>query len=214
MLGLLSAVRAVPLALVYGFLLTREPGRLLAAYLVGGLLVSLPVGIGAVLVLGASANTSDSSTSRSVIDVALGMCALVYAAGYAAGRFGTRTPDAGPGRFGALTDRLRHPSVPVAAAAGALTNLPGLYYLAGLVAILETQPGPVNAVLQVLVYNALRFVTPAAALAVVLVRPDRARDLAERASAWGLRRRRELVVGIAAAVGVYLLVEGLTGLLG
>ena len=80
-LGLLSAVRATPLALVSGFLLTRTPARLVAAYLVGGLVVSLPVGIGAVLVFGATAGTSESGIGRDVVDVLLGAAALGYAVG-------------------------------------------------------------------------------------------------------------------------------------
>lgn len=211
MLGLLSAVRATPLALVSGFLLTRSPGRLVAAYLVGGLVVSLVVGIGAVLVFGASAGTSGSGAGRDVVDVVLGLGALVYAVGYATGRF-ERVPDAGPGRFGALTERLRTPTVPLAAAAGVVTNLPGLYYLAALVAILETQPGPANAVFQVLVYNLLRFSLPAAALALVVLRPEQARRASQGVGAWGRRHRRELIVGVAAVVGVYLVVRGLGGL--
>ncbi|MCD2189293.1 GAP family protein [Actinomycetospora soli] len=210
-LGLLSAVRATPLALVSGFLLTRSPARLVTAYLVGGLAVSLPVGIGAVLVFGATANTSESGAGRDVVDVLLGVAALVYAVGYATGRFG-RAPDAGPGRFGALTERLRTPTVPVAAAAGVATNLPGLYYLAALVAILETEPGPTEAVLQVLVYNLLRFALPAAALAIVLLRPTQAQRITEAVRAFGVRHRRTLVIAALTVVGVYLVVRGVAGL--
>jgi hypothetical protein len=213
-LGLLSAVRATPLALVSGFLLTRTPARLVAAYLVGGLVVSLPVGIGAVLVFGATAGTSESGIGRDVVDVLLGAAALGYAVGYATGRFGTRAPDAGPGRFGALTERLRTPTVPIAAAAGIVTNLPGLYYLAALVAILETQPGPASAVLQVLLYNLLRFSLPAAALALVVLRPAQAQRVTEAVRAFGTRHRRTLIVGAATVVGLYLVVRGLSGLLG
>lgn len=212
-LGLLSAVRATPLALVSGFLLTRTPARLVAAYLLGGLAVSLPVGIGAVLVFGATAGTSESGVGRDVVDLVLGVAALVYAVGYATGRF-ERAPAAGPGRLGALTERLRQPSVPVAAAAGVTTNLPGLYYLAALVAILEMQPGPANAVFQVLVYNVLRFALPAAALALVVLRPERARRITDAVLAWGRRHRRLLIIGIATVVGLYLVVRGAGGLLG
>ncbi|WP_433799536.1 GAP family protein [Actinomycetospora sp. CA-084318] len=210
-LGLLSAVRATPLALVSGFLLTRTPARLVAAYLLGGLAISLPVGIGAVLVLGATANTSESGVGRDVVDVVLGVAALVYAVGYATGRSG-RASDAGPGRFAALTERLRTPTVPLAAAAGVATNLPGLYYLAALVAILETQPGPADAVAQVVVYNLLRFALPAAALALVVLRPAQAERITEAVRAFGVRHRRTLIVAALTVVGVYLVVRGVVGL--
>lgn len=212
-LGLLSAVRATPLALLSGFLLAHRPARLVAAYLVGGLAVSLPVGIGAVLVFGATATTSESRTGRDVVDVVLGVAALLYAVGFATGRFG-RAPDAGPGRFGALTGRLRSPTVPVAATAGVVTNLPGVYYLAALVAILGTEPGPANAVFQVVVYNVLRFALPAAALAVVVLRPAQAQQITDGVRAFGRHHRRSLIIGAATAVGVYLVVRGVGGLLG
>jgi hypothetical protein len=213
-LGLLSAFRATPLAVVYGFLLTRSPRRLLAAYLVAGMVVSLGVGIGAVLWFGASASAPASTTGRDVVDLVLGVGALSYAAGFAAGRLPREPREDRPRRGGALLDRLREPSLPVAALAGALTNLPGLFYLAGLVAILETRPGPVNAVVQVVVYNVLRFATPAAALALVVVSPSRVRALSDGLFAWAARHRRWLVLGLFGAAGAYLVVKGLTGLLG
>lgn len=216
-LGLLSAIRATPLAIVYTFLLSARPGRLLAGYLGAGLVVSLGVGIAVVGSFHATSSSSSSTSAREVIDVALGVGALAYAAGYRSGRIGgtaTRQRRGPLDAEGVLSRWLRSPSVPVAMLAGAATNLPGLFYIAGLVAILETQPGPVNGVVQVVVYNVLRFAVPLAALVLVIRRPDHARRATDAVRAWGVRHKSTLIVGVFGLAGVYLTFKGLLGLVG
>jgi hypothetical protein len=217
-LGLLSAVRATPLAIVYAFLAGRQPGRLLSAYLVGGLVVSLVVGIAIVTVLGESTRQPAPTAVRDVVDLVVGVGALSYTAGFWSGRIGNR-PEGQPRRRlpfsdGWLGRRLLDPSMPVAAALGGVTNLPGLFYLAGLVAILGTDPTPVNGVVQVVVYNVLRFATPFAALALVIARPDATRSVVESLQDWTRRHSRLLILLVFGAVGIYLTVKGLLGLLG
>ncbi len=95
-----------------------------------------------------------------------------------------------------------------------MTNLPGLFYLAGLVAILGTDPTPVNGVVQVVVYNVLRFATPIAALVLVLTRPDSTRSVVDGLQAWTRRNSRLLILVVFGAAGVYLTVKGFLGLLG
>jgi hypothetical protein len=104
--------------------------------------------------------------------------------------------------------------MPVAAAFGAATNLPGLFYLAGLVAILGTDPSPVNGVVQVLVYNVLRFGAPIAAFVLVLTRPDRTRSVVDAVQDWTRRNSRTLILVVFGVGGVYLTVKGLVGILG
>ena len=215
-LGLLSAVRATPLAIVYGFLISREPRRLLAAYIVAGLLVSLAVGIAVVTVLGASTREPASTAGRAIADLVVGIGALSYTAGFWSGRIGNRPEGRPPRRLpfqdGPLGRWVSRPSVPVAAALGAVTNLPGLFYLAGLVAILGTDPSPVNGIVQVVVYNALRFVAPIAALGLVLARPDRTRSVVDAVQAWTRRNSRTLILLVFGVAGIYLTVKGLVGL--
>jgi Sap, sulfolipid-1-addressing protein len=216
-LGLLSAIRAVPLAILYALLRSPRPRRLITAYTAAGLVVSLVVGLAAVWWLDGSASTSEQAAGRYVVDLVIGVGALSYAAGFVSGRIGGRPRGAGPldggGLIGRLGARLRTPTVPLAAVAGAVTNLPGLFYLAGLVAILETQPSAVGGAVQVLIYNVLRFAAPLAALVLVIARPGSTATTVERVHEWGTRHQRELVGGVAGSVGVYLVVKGLAGLL-
>jgi hypothetical protein len=95
-----------------------------------------------------------------------------------------------------------------------VTNLPGLYYLAALVAILETHPSAVDGIVQVAVYTVLRFAVPLAALALVVLRPDRTLETVQEAHAWGRRNSRVLIAVTVGVVGIYLTGKGLVGLLG
>ncbi|MDL5160068.1 GAP family protein [Actinomycetospora termitidis] len=217
-LGLLSAVRATPLAIVSGFLLSRDPRRPIAAYVVTGIAVSLAVGAVVVLWLGPAVGAGDpgdaeASAGRQIVDLVLGVGAVGYAAGYASGRLAGRGGDRRPGRVDALLARLREPSIPIAAAAGALTNLPGLFYVAGLVAILETGAGPVGAMVQVVVYTVLRLGGPAAVLVLCVTRPRQARSATDAVRDWAVRHRRILVPGVLGVLGLYLAAKGLVGLL-
>jgi Sap, sulfolipid-1-addressing protein len=220
-LGLLSAVRAVPLAISYALLLTERPRLLLTAYLLAGAGVSLLVGVLVVTALGASSRSQEQTTGRLVVDVALGVVALVWAVLRAAGR----TPRWRPRRRreraarssvlpDALATRLRAPTPPTVAGAGVVTNRPGLYYVAALVAILQTHPGPAGGVAQVLVYNLLRFAVPVALLVLVVLRPDRTLEIVRTVHAWGRRNATVLLVVVVGGVGLYLAGKGLTGLLG
>lgn len=216
MLGLLSAVRATPLAIVYALLLTPHPRRLVGAYTIAGLAVSLVLGLAAVSVFDGASQTTEQTTTRYVVDLVLGVGALVYAAGYASGRLGTREPSKGgrrPVLDGRLGEMLRTPTASAAALAGAVTNLPGLFYIAGLVAILETNPSPLNGVFQVVVYNALRLAMPIAALVLVTLRPQGTRRIVENLRSFGIRNKRVMVTGLLLVVGVYLAVKGALGLL-
>ena len=213
LLGLLSAFRATPLAVIYGLLLAPRPARLLLAYLGAGLAVSLVVGVAVVVGFHETAPSPSAGTARDVIDLGLGLAALAYAAASAAGwsppQFRARAP-----RRGSWSARLRAPTIPLAAAAGAVTNLPGLFYIAGLVAIVQTGPTATGGVFQVLVYNLLRFLVPLGALVVVLLDPARTRRLVDDVHAWGTRHSRHLAIALAAVVGLYLTVKGLPGAFG
>jgi Sap, sulfolipid-1-addressing protein len=112
-----------------------------------------------------------------------------------------------------ISARLRDPSVTTVAAAGVLTHLPGLVYLIALNAIIATDPTIATGLLQVVTYNAIWFAIPLLSLALAIVRPDRTSELVEGVNDWTRRHRRTAVPLLLAALGIYLLVKGLTGLL-
>ena len=111
----------------------------------------------------------------------------------------------------ALATRLKSPTPTAMAGAGLVTNLPGLYYIAALVAVLQTHPSPVGGIAQVLVYNLLRFAVPVAVLVLVILRPDRTLELVRAVHAWGRRHATVLLVLAVGGVGIYLTGKGVLG---
>ena len=93
------------------------------------------------------------------------------------------------------------------------THLPGLVYLAALNAIASERPGPVDAGLQVAIYDALWFLVPLASLVLEVVRPGAARAYLDAATASARRHEHALLVWGSLGLGGYLVVKGTTRLL-
>src|SRR5262249_19242567 len=123
-----------------------------------------------------------------------------------------RDRESGDGE-GKITKRLRDPSIVAAGVAGILTHAPGAVYIAGLDAIIETRPHFVNGVLQVFVFNLIWFAMPIAALLLATVDLEDAQARIETAASWTRRHWRVIGPLVLVAVGIYLLVKGLTKLL-
>ncbi|WP_433507990.1 GAP family protein [Pseudonocardia halophobica] len=216
-LALSAVLRPTALAALFAILASRDPRRLLTAYLVGGLVFTLAVGtLVVVLLQGLNARTATTS-SRPVLDVVLGVAALVYAvAALARWRSpwpfsrGTERP---PGEPTWMQRRLQGLTVRGAAGAGVLTHLPGLTYLAALNAIVASAAGAVvDGLVQVAVYNAIWFSTAIVALVLAVHRPQVAREVLERLVAWIRARRRPITVLFFGALGAYLVVTGIVDL--
>ncbi|HEY2195961.1 MAG TPA: GAP family protein [Actinomycetospora sp.] len=222
-LGLASVVRPTSLAAVYALLGAGEPRRLLGAYLLVGVAFTLAVGIAAVsLVQVAAPPPHTTTTAHAIAAIVLGVLALGIA-GYRA-TVGPREGPVGPdGREGddgpsprrrALGRRMSDPTVTVAGVAGVLTHLPGVFYLAALAAIVAENAGFPRALAQVGLYNAFWFAIPIAAVVGAALRPEVMPAVVERVTAAIARHRGAVVTGITAAAGVYLVVRGISGLVG
>ena len=85
----------------------------------------------------------------------LGAAALGFAAAFASGRVELRAPTRLSGGDSRMSRTMRDPSLKVAAGAGIATHLPGLFYLLGLNAISDTDPGLFSSVIDVLVFNVI-----------------------------------------------------------
>jgi hypothetical protein len=209
-LALTTVVRPSSAAAVYAMLSTHRPQRLLVAYILAGLAFSLTVGALAVLALQGHSSSSTATVGRALLNIVIGAASLGYAAGAWTGRVHRRA--AGAEEESWFQRRLRHLTPPVAALAGVVTHLPGLVYLAALNAIIGTASGPVNGVLQVVVYNALWFSLAIVALVMSVYRPSVSRDLLERGTAWVRRHQRTIVVVFCGILGLYLVVKGIVDL--
>jgi hypothetical protein len=119
-----------------------------------------------------------------LVDLLLGVCALAYAATLYLGR-GPRNRIPGPATHdGWMRRRLTNLSPQGAAAAGVLTHLPGVVYLAALNAMAASATGPADGMLQVVFYNAIWFSLAILALALSVYRPTAPLELLEPVVAW------------------------------
>ncbi|HEY0815211.1 MAG TPA: GAP family protein [Pseudonocardia sp.] len=212
LLALTTVIRPTTVAALFAILGHSRPLRLLVAYIVGGLAFSLAIGVVVVTLLRGIGLALSSSASRPVLDIVLGGAALGYASAVWAGwqpRRGTSGPAEAPGW---LHRHLRKLSIRSAAAAGVLTHLPGVIYLAALNAITGSALGVVDGLFQVAVYNAIWFSLPFFALAMVQRRPNVTRKLLKRLRSWILLYRRRIVVLFLALLGGYLVSTGIVHL--
>ena len=111
-----------------------------------------------------------------------------------------------------LQRRLHGLTPAVAALVGIATHLPGLVYLAALTAIVGSASGPANSVVQVVVYNAMWFSLPIAALVLSAFHPALCREVLERGTAWVRLHRRPLTVAFCVVLGAYLTTKGVLDL--
>jgi hypothetical protein len=216
LLAVSAILRPTALAALFAILASRDPRRLLSAYLVGGLAFALAVGALVVTLLqGLNARTA-TTTSRPVLDIVLGVAALAYAvmawarvqSPWPTSRQSERPPDEPTW----MQRRLQKLTVRGAAGAGVLTHLPGLTYLAALNAIVAAAPSVVDGLVQVLIYNAIWFSTAIVALVLAAHRPHLAREVLERLVAWIRAHRRPITVLFFGGLGGYLLTTGIIGL--
>ena len=112
-----------------------------------------------------------------------------------------------------IVTALRRPTVKVAATAGVVTHLPGLFYLVALNAITAGDPAVAGAVVEVLVYNVIWFSVPIAAIVVARRDAGGMHAWIARVNAWAKAHEQMLVVAVFASVGTYLVVKGVSGLL-
>jgi Sap-like sulfolipid-1-addressing protein len=213
-LALASAVRpSTSLAAVYALLSTRRPRVLLAVFAACGFAVSTGFGVLVVAVLHGVNLPGGESRFTDIVDLVAGVAALGFASGIWFGsgmeRVRRRRPREEPSWVARM---LREPSLHVAGVVGVATHVPGLFYLVALNAIAADQPGFVAAVVEVVIYNAIWFSVPFAALVFARRRPDDARDLIDRINGWMRAHDQAILAAVFALVGAFLVVKGVSGL--
>jgi Sap, sulfolipid-1-addressing protein len=210
-LGLANTLRPTAAAAVYALLAGRRPRRSLAAYLVAGSTFSILVGVLVVGVLHGAHGLERTGTASAIINLVAGAASIGFAVGLLY-RPRREAPAPTSARWDPWRQRLADPSLRVAALAGVATHLPGLFYLAGLNAIVGEQQGFGREVAQVLVFNALWYSSALAAFAAFLARPAATLAAVDRFGSWLRSHDRVLGAGLFALVGLYLCVQGLTRL--
>jgi hypothetical protein len=213
-LGLANALRPTSLAAAYALLRTREPRRLLTAFIVAGSAFSVATGILVVSIIHGAQFRHGTSTFDALVNLVAGVAALGFAVGLAQGRVQRRPRTEPEGEQSRVSRRLRNPSPGVAAGAGVATHLPGLFYLVALNQISASDPKLGAGIVDVLVFNAIWWSTPIASLVLFTMRPDATRDALGAINAWVRGHERTMMIALFTAVGLYLAVRGMANLVG
>jgi Sap, sulfolipid-1-addressing protein len=211
-LALASALRPAGVAALYALFSASHPRRVLMAYIVAGFVFSVAFGVLVVVAFG-GADVRLGGTVEDLIELLAGTAALGFAAGVAAGRAELPSRGSSTGAESAMAVRLRNPSMRTAAVAGVATHLPGLFYLVALNEIVAHRDAIADGIVAVLVFNAIWYGAAIASVVFFMVRPGAARRALLQASAWARLHSRAVTIAVFAAVGAYLFVSGIVGLL-
>lgn len=188
LLALAACVYPTLLAGVILILAQPRPLRMLLGFLVGGLTISMIAGIAIVRAIESSGAVDRSNhTTKPVVSIVLGSLSLLVAWGIATGAInrGLRKhrrakPEPTAPRKPSMADRaLSRGSITMAFVAGLVLNLPGVFALVEVPIVAYT------------------------------VNPQGAAALVERASKRGHDHSRKVAIGLATAVGVWLIVKGI-----
>jgi hypothetical protein len=207
-LALASTVRPTSLAAVSAILSQTSRRRLLLAYVAAGLAFTIAFGV---VVVGAFHGIhlgTGSDRKKGIADIVAGVVALVFGCAVLSGLVRRRSDHDAPAADGWKARLDRRLTVPAAAIAGPLTHIPGLFYLIALNVIAANDPRLPGGVLAVMIYDAVWFALPIAALATCIVNPDAARDAVVRVQRWTGQHSRALLLFTSFIVGVALIIRG------
>ncbi len=223
LLALDAALYPTLLAAVVILLGQERPVRLLAAYLAGGMLISVGLGLVIVLVLGGSGKFSESSGLSWTADLAIGGLTLLAAVALSlradqrlrarrAARRARKHPEPPPpeDERDPWSQRiLARGSVPIVFAAALAINLPGAAYLIALKDLATAHFSVAANVALILLFNVIMFALAEIPLLGLIFARERTEGYVKRMDAWVSGHGREIAIGLAAVFGVFLVVRGL-----
>jgi hypothetical protein len=208
-LALASTVRPTSLAAVYALVSHDARHRLMLVYVVAGLTFTLGFGV---IIVGATHGIhvhSGTDRTKGIADVVGGIVALAFGVGIATRRIGGARPDDAPkpgARVRAALDRRL--TTRTAAIAGPATHIPGLFYLITLNVIVAHEAALADEAFALVLYNAVWFAVPLAALAACIVRPASALALVGWIDRWTRDHARGIMLAASFGAGTVLVVRG------
>jgi hypothetical protein len=215
-----SAVSPTILAVVIVILHRPRPRRLLAAYLFGGMLTSIAVGIAIVTSLKELEVLSGSSPATDpAVNFTIGFLALIVAYALATDRDASleqrrrERQDAKPSRDPWSQRVLSRGTAPIAFAVGVALNLPGAFYLVGLKDIAQGQHTTSSQIFAVVLFNLIMFVLAEVPLAGYFIAPETTEQKVETLNEWMGSHARQIVIVLATAMGIYLVARGVAGVI-
>lgn len=218
-LALGAAISPAILAVVIVVLHRPRPQRLLAAYLLGGMLTSVTVGIAIVTSLNGLDLAESGSATDPIVDFTVGVLSLIVAFVLVTDR-DARLADrrrekqaAQPARDPWSERVLSRGTAPIAFVVGMLFNLPGAFYLVALKDIAQFEGGIGTQLAAILVFNLVMFILAELPLLGYSLSPEKTQDRVERLNAWMSDHARQIVIAVATTIGIYLIARGLIAVL-
>ena len=192
----------------------KRPVADLLAFLCGGFLMGITVGLIVLFGLRSAVNSADVTLPR--VQIGMGLVALTAAAVLAVIRLPDRTGAAEvaqPGRLTRQARRLLGAQGPwVAGVAGLGIALPSVDYLAVLAVILASGAPPLNQVGALLMFTVVAFALVEIPLIAYLFAPQTTRAVMARLNGWFAAHRRRALAITLAVIGFILLGVGLATL--
>jgi Sap, sulfolipid-1-addressing protein len=209
LLALASIFWPLLITIVVIVLRTAHPVRLLAAFLAGGLLATIGVGLALVFSFdGSGLLTEDRGIVDPVVNIVVGSLALIAAAVVWQLEARPREPKGGTRKGGSAERYVENARL--AFLAGLLLNVvPGLFPFVALKNVAEGDYSAGVDVMLVVVFYLVMFVSVEIPLLSYLVAPEATVRTVQRLNTWLDRNARKIAALVLAAVGLYLLVRGL-----
>lgn len=219
-LALEAALYPTLIAAVVILLAQPNPKRMIGAYLVGGLIMSVLAGCLIVFALGGAVNSSSDTISWGA-DLAVGGLLLLLAVALArrddvkwrerrAARKGSPPPKPEEAEQEPWSSRvLAKGSVPLVFVAGFAINVPGAAYLIGLKDIAAAQLSTAHSVTLILLFNVIMFAFAEIPLAGLVFAPERTKALVARFNEWLTSHSRQVAIGVCLAIAVFLIAKGI-----
>jgi hypothetical protein len=219
-LAVASAVSPAILAVVIVVLRRPRPQRLLAAYLFGGMLTSIAVGMAIVSSLsGLAAFSGSSPAADPIVNFTVGGLALIVAYALATDRDARleerrRERQANrPARDPWSQRVLNRGTAPIAFAVGVVLNLPGAFYLVALKDIAQGQQDTGRQLFAIVIFNLIMFVLAEVPLLGYSFAPEATQAKGEALNGWMAHHARQIVIVVATTIGLYLVARGFAGVL-
>lgn len=208
------AISTEPFRLGMTVLMLNRPRPVahLVAFLCGGFIMAIAVGLVVLFVL-RTAITKSTGPTLPILQLVIGGAALLIAAVMVSGVRLKRDKPAGekkpPSKW---RTRLTGESPLLAGVAGIAIALPSVDYLAVLTVILASDHTPTAQISALLMFNVIAFAFVEVPLAGYLFAPNRTRALMDRLNQWMAEHRKWTLSAMLVVVGVILLASGVIGL--
>lgn len=198
-----------------------RPRLMFACFLLGGMGMSLTVGLLDVFVIQADAISTQGSVSAG-LDLALGVPLVIIGVLVATGRLHGRhrAPAPAPAGEGKPAKRegwaqrvLREPRFGLAVLLGAVAGTPGATYITALHQLVTGKSATAVQAVAVIVFVVIEFSLVLVPFVFLQFRPEATKARLLRSQEWLMSHARQLMAGVALFVGAYMVISALVRLI-